>query len=89
MAKPYLEVTYRGGKVLAAYLYVNRRPGDTPARSDRRADFVVDYSDDGRLIGVELLRLTAVNTSALNDILTAASTPAIGEQELAPLRLAA
>ena len=89
MAKPYLEVTYRGGKVLAAYLYVNRRPGDTAARSERRADFVVDYSGDGRLIGVELLRLTDVNTSALNDILVAAATPAIGAEELGPLRAAA
>jgi uncharacterized protein YuzE len=56
MAKPYLKVTYRGGKVLAAYLYVNRRPGDTAARSERQTDFVIDYSGDGRLIGVEYLR---------------------------------
>ena len=89
MAKPYLEVTYRGGKVLAAYLYVNRRPGDTAARTERRADFAADYSDDGRLIGVELLRPSGVNVPASNEILAAAPTPAIGEAEVAPLRVAA
>ncbi len=89
MAKPYLEVTYRGGKPLAAYLYVNRRAGDTAARTERRDDFVIDFSDDGRLIGVELSRLTNVNLSALNDVLSAAAVPTVAEQELAPLRRAA
>lgn len=89
MAKPYLEVTYRGGKPLAAYLYVNRRAGDTAARSERRGDFVTDFSDDGRLIGVELVRLTDVNLSALNQLLVAAALPVVGEDELAPLRAAA
>ena len=56
MSKPYLEVTYRKGKPFAAYLYLDRRPGDSAVRSQRREDFVVDYAKDGRPIGVELIR---------------------------------
>ena len=89
MAKPYLQVTYRGGKVRAAYLYVNRRPGDTAARTERQADFVVDYSEDDRLIGVELIRLADVDVLALNAILMAAVAPVVAAEELAPLRPAA
>ena len=68
---------------------MNRRAGDVAARTERRADFVADYSDDGRLIGVELVRLTGANVAALNDVLAAAATPAVDEYELALLRTAA
>jgi uncharacterized protein YuzE len=88
MGKPYLEVTYRKGKPFAAYLYLDRRSGDTAARSERREDFVVDYADDGRLIGVELLRLTRIELPALNEALSAARGVSLVSEDLAPLTAA-
>jgi uncharacterized protein YuzE len=88
MSKPYLEITYRQGKPFAAYLYLDRRVGDTAARSDRRDDFVIDYAEDGRPIGVELIRLSRINLSMLNEILSAARTASLVSDDLAPLSAA-
>jgi uncharacterized protein YuzE len=88
MSKPYLEVTYRKGKPFAAYLYLDRRSGDSAARSERREDFVVDYAEDGHPIGVELIRLSRVNLPALNEVLSASRSTALVSDDLAPLTAA-
>jgi hypothetical protein len=55
MNEPYLEVTYRKGKPLAAYLYLPRRTGDVSARVEPRGDgYLVDWAVDGRPIGIEM-----------------------------------
>lgn len=55
MKDGYLEVTYRHGKLLAAYLYLPRNPRD---RSVRVRQFgrglAVDYRRDGQPIGIEI-----------------------------------
>ena len=52
----YLEVTYRHGKPLAAYLYL---PRDENAKSVRvvqeQSGLLVDLGEDGRPIGIEIL----------------------------------
>jgi hypothetical protein len=54
MSKPYLEITYRQGKAFAAYLYLDRRPGDASGRTERHGNWIVDYAHDGRAIGIEI-----------------------------------
>jgi hypothetical protein len=51
----FLEVTYRDGKPIAAYLYLPRRPDDHSVRT-RRFDrgLVMDLAEDGRPIGIEI-----------------------------------
>jgi uncharacterized protein YuzE len=88
MNKRYLEVTYRRGKPFAAYLYLDRRPDDKAARSERRDDFVVDFADDGRVIGVELIRLSQISLHALNEVLNAAKAVSLVPDDLAPLSAA-
>jgi uncharacterized protein YuzE len=88
MSKPFLEVTYRRGKPFAAYLYLDRRPGDKAARSERREDFVVDFASDGRVIGIELIRLSQIRLGALNEALSAAKTVSLVPDDLAPLSAA-
>ena len=88
MSKPYLKVTYRQGKPIAAYLYLDRRRGDVAAHSKRQDDFVVDYTEDGRPIGVELIRLCGVNVAKLNEILSVANTASVASDDLAPLSAA-
>ncbi|MCX7701385.1 MAG: DUF2283 domain-containing protein [Gemmataceae bacterium] len=89
MSQPYLEVTYRKGRPLAAYLYLPRQPGDTVAHSEPIDDvLVVDRTADGRPIGVEILDPKAVTVERLNDLLRGLQLAEIERAELAPLQVA-
>lgn len=86
MAHRFLEVTYRKGKPLAAYLYLERKPGDTSARSQKRdGGLVIDYAADGRAIGIEITAPSKVTLSGLNEALSAAGEAALPADDLAPL----
>jgi uncharacterized protein YuzE len=89
MREPYLEVTFRQGKPLAAYLYLARRPGDRAARSEPVDDaLVVDRSSDGRPIGIEIVDPQAVTPQRLNALLRTLHQAELPLAELAPLRVA-
>ena len=85
MSKPYLEVTYRDGKPLAAYLYFNRKSGDKSVRTEQRGPYLVDYAADGRAIGVELIYLLMVDLDELNRLLAEAQQPMLSRSDLKPL----
>jgi uncharacterized protein YuzE len=90
MKAPYLEVTYRKGKPLAAYLYLARMDGDQAQRTvSEDAGLVVDYSADGRPIGIEITTPRAFSAAALNGLLTRLKLPTIPPRDLAPLDTAA
>jgi hypothetical protein len=84
-AVPYLEVTYRQGRPLAAYLYLARQPGDTAARTERHGSWLVDYAPDGRAIGVEFPSLGKIDLAELNRLLAAAHHPALSPADVVPL----
>ena len=89
MSKPYLEITYRQGKAFAAYLYLDRRPGDASTRTERHGNWIVDYAHDGRAIGIEILDCNvAVDVAAVNRILATTNQPAVAASDLEPLRAA-
>jgi hypothetical protein len=88
MSEPYLEVTYRHGKPFAAYLYLDRRPGDKAARTESHDSYVVDFASDGRAIGVEFLEVGLVDLANLNQILQSAQQPALSQADLVPLKAA-
>jgi hypothetical protein len=88
MSQPYLEITYRQGKPFAAYLYLNRRPGDKSARVERHGAWLVDFAPDGRPIGIEFTQVGVVDLPALNRVLAAAHHPALSIADLAPLQAA-
>jgi hypothetical protein len=55
MRGTYLEITFRSGEPLAAYLYLPREEGDRSARVKKHGPgLVVDLTEDGRPIGVEI-----------------------------------
>jgi len=85
MSKPYLEITYRGGKAFAAYLYLDSKPGDTAARTERHGQWLVDFAADGRAIGVEFPRVGRVNLRELNRWLAAGHQPAVSVTDLGPV----
>lgn len=93
MRDRYLEVTFRNGRALAAYLHLPRGTGVTSARSAEVAPGVVaDYASDGALIGLEFTaprRLTAETLARVDQVLGAAGvTGATAREELAPLAAA-
>lgn len=89
MTNLYLEVTYKGGKPWAAYLYLARRPGDTSARTERReGGMLIDYAADGRAIGIEFTSPSKVTLTAVNAILAQVRHDPATAEDLAPLPLA-
>jgi uncharacterized protein YuzE len=88
MAKPYLEITYRQGKPFAAYLYLDRRPGDRAGRTERHGEWLIDLTPDGRAIGIEFTRVGPVDLAELNRMLAAIHQPMLSTTDLIPLTAA-
>jgi len=89
MDDTYLEVTYRKGRPLAAYYYLPRRDGDRSARSEPAGGgLVVDYSSDGRPIGIEITAPTRLVLAELNQLLARLGHPQVKREDLAPLATA-
>ena len=86
MKPRYLEVTFRNGKAIAAYLYLPRRPGDVSERTEKRdGGLVIDYAADGRAIGIEITSPGALSIDALNCALADVNQEPASHDELAPL----
>jgi uncharacterized protein YuzE len=89
MRSPYLEVTFRHGRALAAYLYLPRTSGDKSHRVEAMdAGLLVDYTADGKPIGIEITSPVRVSTADLNRVLTALHVPVLADKDIAPLRVA-
>ncbi|HEY1684623.1 MAG TPA: hypothetical protein VGG19_07675 [Tepidisphaeraceae bacterium] len=88
MSETYLEVTYRHGKPFAAYLYLNRQPGDKAARTQSHGSYIMDFAADGRAIGIEITDIDSVNLASINQVLSSAHQPALSQADLMPLEAA-
>ncbi len=86
MSHRYLEVTYRKGKPLAAYLYLPRRGDDVSARVEPHGPgFLVDWTEDGRPIGVEMPSPSLVTVEGLNQVLGELHLDPVLPEEVAPV----
>ncbi len=82
----YLEITYRRGQAIAAYLYLPRGPDERSRRVIREGHgLVVDLAEDGRPIGIEIISPDDVSLAMLNDVLAKHWLPLLESKELAPL----
>lgn len=89
MKTPSLQVTYRKGKPIAAYLYLPRRSGDRAKRTTEPIEgLLVDYAADGRPIGLEIRSPGYVTVEQINDVLDQLGLGRIKAEELAPLQAA-
>lgn len=89
MNQPYLEVTFRNGRALAAYLYLPRLLKDKSARSVMAAPgLVVDYTSKGKAIGVEITSPATVSLAAVNRVLRDLGALPLKRADLEPLRAA-
>lgn len=86
MRERYLEVTFRKGRALAAYLYLPRPSDAKSTRTEQVAEgILVDYMASGDPIGIEITAPTQVTVESLNAILDQLGQPPISEDEFAPL----
>jgi len=89
MKDSYLEVTFRRGRPLAAYLYLPRQPKDKSYRTERvKPGLVIDYTRQGKPIGIEITAPAELSASALNRVLRRLGVPVVTRADLAPLRAA-
>ncbi len=86
MKEPYLEVTFRRGRPVAAYYYLPRRPGQKSVRSRRvEPGMVIDFARGGRPIGIELTAPGKLSVAALNRVLRDLGFPPVSREDLAPV----
>lgn len=89
MKQRYLEVTFRRGKPLAAYLYLPRRPATRAVRTtDEGHGLHVDFDDADTPIGVEITAPSAVTVADVNAVLARLGLSPLPLEEWAPLRAA-
>ncbi len=89
MKERYLEVTFRDGRPLAAYLYLPRATGVKAARTvQASAGILVDYAAEGPPIGIEITAPGVVKVAEINRVLRSLGLEAARASELAPLKAA-
>lgn len=90
MHERYLEITYRRGRPMAAYLYLPRHEDDKSERVVQEGHgLMVDLTEDGRPIGVEIVSPQQISLAVLNEVLAKYALPPLDRQEMAPLAVVA
>ena len=70
MNETYLEITFRHDRPLAAYLYLPRQGDEKGARTEQAAPgLLIDFTADGRPIGLEITALGKVSAAVINEAL--------------------
>lgn len=84
-----VQVTYRKGRPFAGYIYLGRRPGESAARTEEvTPDLLVDYAEDGRPLGIEVVTPEAVPIAEILRVFDRLGLNRPAETELAPLQAA-
>jgi len=82
----YLEVTFRKGRPIAAYLYLPRRGVERAARVSKASPgLLIDYNPEGKPIGIEITAPGRVSLTAFNRVLSRLGQPRLRAEDLAPL----
>ena len=82
----YLEITYRKGKPLAAYLYLPSASGVRSVRTEPRdAGLLVDFGPEGQPIGLEITAPEQMTAAQINEVLRSLDLSPIKEEDLSPL----
>ena len=86
MRSHYLEVTFRKGKPLAAYFYLQRSAGEKSVRTETVGPgLLVDFGTSGKPIGIEITDPHHVSTAQMNAVLARLGQPDLDPLDLAPL----
>ena len=89
MESRFLEVTFRKGKPIAAYLYLT---DDSSAKSRRSKQsgpgLVLDYGEADELIGIEITSPSRATLESVNEVLLSHRLAPVADSELSPLQAA-
>jgi uncharacterized protein YuzE len=86
MKELYLEVTFRHGRAMAAYLYLPRQAEEKSAWTKRvEPGMVVDFGASGKPIGIEITAPSQITLGAINNVLDELGVPPLADADLAPL----
>lgn len=83
-----LEMTFRKGRAFAAYLRLEGALAQAARTEKITESLLVDFDEDGRAVGVEILSFDDDTVGRINDVLRSVGHPALSDHELAPLRAA-
>jgi uncharacterized protein YuzE len=86
MKEPYLEVTFRHGRPIAAYYYLPREANQKSARTRRvEPGLIIDFTAEGQAIGIEITTPAKVSLTALNAVLKDLGHAPASQADLAPV----
>jgi hypothetical protein len=89
MKAPLLEVTFRRGRPMAAYLRLVRTGhGTVKETKEVFPSLFVDLSETGKPLGVEILAFDARTLDRVNEVLGSLGYPVLSADELDPIRAA-
>jgi len=87
MSQPHLEIMFRKGKAVAAYLRVAGQRRVATSRQVRPT-IVADLDEEGALLGLELLDPRHTEVEEVQRVLAELHASAVAVADLAPLRAA-
>jgi uncharacterized protein YuzE len=86
---PFVEVTFRAGKPVAAYVRLATiRRGEVAETRKVTPSLLVDYGAAGEALGIEILAFDGATVARINEILVSVGHAPLADHELAPLRAA-
>jgi uncharacterized protein YuzE len=89
MNQAYLQITYRRGRQIAAYFYLPRRSGEKSVETRKvGGGLLVDYSADGKALGIEITAPGSTTVEAINAVLEGLGETPVDAADLAPLHAA-
>jgi len=88
MSERSIQVTYRKGRPLAAYLHLLHGGRKRSARTEASADslLVVDFDASGKPLGIAITAPRAVTLARLNALLESLGQPPLSEEDFRPVR---
>ena len=81
-----MEITYRKGKPLAAYLYLSTASGVKSVRTESKdAGLLVDFGPDDQPIGLEITTPEQMTAAQINEVLRSLNLSPMKEEDSSPL----
>jgi hypothetical protein len=90
MTERSLQVTYRKGRLFAAYLHLSHATGEKSVRTVATPDglLVIDYNSAGQPVGVEITAPQAVSLERINELLISLGQQPLADHEFKPVQAA-
>lgn len=90
MTERSLQVTYRKGRLFAAYLHLSHVTGEKSVRTVATPDglLVIDYNSTGQPVGVEITAPQAVSLERFNELLVSLGQQPLADHEFKPVKAA-